>query len=145
MDCSLPGYLSMKFSRQESWSGLPFPTPEDLPDPGIEPVSIGRCILYRWATWEALKGSYQHINTGSGDRAVWVPIPAQHLGAVCSYTWDVPFLCFGFAFWKWGWQLYLRGLLWGGNGLFILKSAWNRESEKRDKAVAFKDTVLLLY
>ena len=27
----------MRFSRQEYWSGLPFPTPEDLPDPGIEP------------------------------------------------------------------------------------------------------------
>ena len=31
--------LSMGFSRQEYWSGLPFPPPEDLPDPGIEPVS----------------------------------------------------------------------------------------------------------
>ena len=27
----------MGFSRQEYWSGLPFPSPEDLPDPGIEP------------------------------------------------------------------------------------------------------------
>ena len=31
--------LSMEFSRQESWSGLPFPSPGDLPDPGIEPGS----------------------------------------------------------------------------------------------------------
>ena len=31
--------LSMGFSRQEDWSGLPFPTPGDLPDPGIEPAS----------------------------------------------------------------------------------------------------------
>ena len=30
---------SMGFSRQEYWSGLPFPSPEDLPDPGIEPRS----------------------------------------------------------------------------------------------------------
>ena len=30
---------SMGFSRQEYWSGLPFPTPGDLPDPGIEPES----------------------------------------------------------------------------------------------------------
>jgi len=29
--------LSMGFSRQEYWSGLPFPSPEDLPDSGIEP------------------------------------------------------------------------------------------------------------
>ena len=31
--------LSMGFSRQECWSGLPFPSPGDLPDPGIEPGS----------------------------------------------------------------------------------------------------------
>ena len=29
--------LSMGFSRQEYWSGLPFPSPGDLPEPGIEP------------------------------------------------------------------------------------------------------------
>ena len=32
--CQAP--LSMGFSRQEYWSELPFPSPEDLPDPGIE-------------------------------------------------------------------------------------------------------------
>ena len=32
--------LSMEFSRQESWSGLPFPSPRDLPDPGIELRSL---------------------------------------------------------------------------------------------------------
>ena len=31
--------LSMGFSRQEYWSGLPFPPPEDIPDPGMEPMS----------------------------------------------------------------------------------------------------------
>ena len=31
--------LSLEFSRQEYWSELPFPSPEDLPDPGIEPRS----------------------------------------------------------------------------------------------------------
>ena len=31
--------LSMEFSRQEYWSGLPFPSPRDLPDPGIKPES----------------------------------------------------------------------------------------------------------
>ena len=30
---------SMEFSRQEYWSGLPFPSPGDLPDPGIQPGS----------------------------------------------------------------------------------------------------------
>ena len=32
--------LSMEFSRQEYWSGLPFPPPGDLPDSGIEPASL---------------------------------------------------------------------------------------------------------
>ena len=32
--------LSMGFSRQEHWSGLPFPTPGDLPDPGIKSMSL---------------------------------------------------------------------------------------------------------
>ena len=31
--------LSMGFSRQEYWSGLPFPSPGDLPNPGIKPAS----------------------------------------------------------------------------------------------------------
>ena len=31
--------LSMEFSRQEYWSGLPFPPPGDLPNPGIKPTS----------------------------------------------------------------------------------------------------------
>jgi len=30
----------MGFSRHEYWSGLPCPPPRDLPDPGIEPVSL---------------------------------------------------------------------------------------------------------
>ena len=38
---------SMEFSRQEYWSGLPFPSPGDLPDPGIEPRSPALWALYR--------------------------------------------------------------------------------------------------
>ena len=43
--------LSMGFSRQEDWSGQPYPSPGDLSDPGIEPVfltvsCIGRQVLY---------------------------------------------------------------------------------------------------
>ena len=34
--CQAP--LSMEFSSQESWSGLPFPSPGDLPDSGIKPL-----------------------------------------------------------------------------------------------------------
>ena len=50
--CQTP--LSMGFSRQEYWSGLQFPAPGDLPNPGIEPCvsCIGRKTLYHWAAWE---------------------------------------------------------------------------------------------
>ena len=36
--------LSVGFSRQEYWSGVPFPPPGDLPKPGIEPTSVISCI-----------------------------------------------------------------------------------------------------
>ena len=39
MDCSQQAPPSMEFSRQEYWSGLPFPSPGDLRNPGIEPRS----------------------------------------------------------------------------------------------------------
>ena len=37
--------LVMKFSRQEYWSGVPFPLPGDLPDQGIEPMSLASPAL----------------------------------------------------------------------------------------------------
>ena len=37
--------LSMEFSQQECWSGLPFPPPGDLPDPGFKPVSPAAPVL----------------------------------------------------------------------------------------------------
>ena len=50
--------LSMGFSRQEYWSGLPFPPPGDLPDPRLKPTSNASPALtgslYLCATWEAL-------------------------------------------------------------------------------------------
>ena len=39
MDCSHQAPLSMGFSRQDYWSGLPFPSPGDLLNPGIKPGS----------------------------------------------------------------------------------------------------------
>ena len=41
--CQAP--LSMEFSRQEYWSGLPCPSPWDLPDPGVEPGSLTSLAL----------------------------------------------------------------------------------------------------
>ena len=45
MDCSLQAHLSMKYSRQKYWSGLPFPTLGDLPNPGIEPTFLASPAL----------------------------------------------------------------------------------------------------
>ena len=50
--------LSMGFSREEYWNGLPFPTPGDLPDPGIKPTSLASPALAGGffttsTTWEA--------------------------------------------------------------------------------------------
>ena len=58
MDLAHQAPLSMGFSRQECWSRMPCPCPEDLPKPGIEPVSLtslalaGR-FLTTSANWEA--------------------------------------------------------------------------------------------
>ena len=55
--CQVP--LSVGFRRQDYWSGVPFPTPEHLPDPEIEPmfpVLAGR-FFTNGTTWEVLMGN----------------------------------------------------------------------------------------
>ena len=65
--CQAP--LNMEFSRQEYWSGLPFPSPGDLPDPEIKVASLtspalaGEFFTIR-ATWEAqwaLRGTLNSV------------------------------------------------------------------------------------
>ena len=53
--------LSMGFPRREYWSGLPFPTLRDLPNPGIEPTFLG--LLH----WQADSSLLYHVgyNTNS--------------------------------------------------------------------------------
>ena len=53
MDAAYQAPQSMEFSRQEYCSGLPFPSPGDLPDPGIEPRSPAGRRFTIWATREA--------------------------------------------------------------------------------------------
>ena len=85
--------LSMEFSRQEYWSGLPFPSPGDLPDPGIKPrcpvlqevslpaeppgkpknTGVGSLSLLQWIF------SIQELNTGSPAFQA-VSLPAELLG-----------------------------------------------------------------
>ena len=62
MDSS-PPLLLMEFSKQEYWSGVPFPPPGDLPDPGIKPTSLTSPALAAKfftisATWEAQETVY---------------------------------------------------------------------------------------
>ena len=75
---ALQAPLSMGFSRQEYWSGLPCPSPGDLPDAGIEPASLmspdlaGKFFTTS-ATWEA-PGELIHLVIVS-----W-PFQCPHLG-----------------------------------------------------------------
>ena len=87
---------SMEFSRQEYWSGLPFPSPEDLCNPGIEPgVSqiTGRFFTI-WDTKEAYKKRYfcviKLISHALGRKTLsWIP-PEQAFSLLtfqgCVYT-----------------------------------------------------------
>ena len=65
MDCGPPGSSIHGIFRQEYWTGLPFPAPEDLPNPGTEPTSLRSPALAGWfftsnTTWEA-----QRLQPGS--------------------------------------------------------------------------------
>ena len=76
--------LSMGFSRQEYWSGLPSPSPGDPPCPGIEPASPHllncRQILYQWATMDT-----QYNLTGHN----WVDVGSEWEG------WKLQEFCLG--------------------------------------------------
>ena len=67
-DCSPP--LSMGFSRQEYWSGLPCPPPGDLPNPGIKPESLISPALAAGffttsTTWEAQSAEQKRLKCGN--------------------------------------------------------------------------------
>ena len=59
MDCSPPGSSVHGILQQECWSGLSFPPPGDLPDSGIEPMSLKSSTL---APTNALPGKPQYIH-----------------------------------------------------------------------------------
>ena len=65
--CQAP--LSMGFSRQEYWSGLPFPSPGDLPDPVIEPRSTA---LQADSLPTELQGKPQLVKNLAAMRETWV-------------------------------------------------------------------------
>ena len=68
MGCSPPGPSVKGVFRQEHGNGLPFPTPEDLPEPGIEPMSpespaLTGVFFTTSTTWETLitMGLYKYF------------------------------------------------------------------------------------
>ena len=71
--------LSIEFSRQEYWSGFPCPPPEDLPNPGIEPLSLTPLALAGRFCTTAPPGKY-HITCTINSR----PFYLKHL-----WTFDI--------------------------------------------------------
>ena len=72
--------LSMGFSRQGYWSGLPFPPAGDLPDPGIEPVSLLSPSICRWVPYHE-----RHLGMESGPETKYIFLiisqwPRNHKG-----------------------------------------------------------------
>ena len=75
----------MGFSRQEYWSGLPFPPPADPPDPGTEPASVASPALAHWQsdsfttvppgkpadTTPARTRTHTHTHTHTRGEALW--------------------------------------------------------------------------
>ena len=78
--------LSVKFSEQEYWNGLPFPTPRDLPYPEIKtvslasPASVGEFFTTR-ATWDDPKYSVQFSRSVVSDSLR--PHELQHARPPC--------------------------------------------------------------
>ena len=84
---AIPGTIALKaplstgFPRQEYWSGLPFPSPGYLPDPGIKPRSLA---LQADALPSELPGKPQ-INLGSDQLHLWYSMSQSIIMHVCIY------------------------------------------------------------
>ena len=61
MDCSLPGSYVHGIFQAIYWSGLPFPSAGDLPNPGTEPGSLP-VVMYRCESWTIKKAEHQRTD-----------------------------------------------------------------------------------
>ena len=77
MDCSLQAPLSMDFPGKNTRVGLPFPSPRDLPDPGIKHQSTGVSTL---ASFLSKKSQGRPPGTG------WISLQSKRLSRVFSNT-----------------------------------------------------------
>ena len=73
MDCSPPGSLTVGLPRQEYCSGLPFPPPWDLPNPGIEPMSL---------VSPALAGEFFKLTVPPQIKKIPLPFPLSWISPV---------------------------------------------------------------
>ena len=91
----------MGFSRQEYWSGLPCPSPRDLPNPGIKPTSLtspalaGRFFTTS-TTWEALTCFIHSINSSyrSIPDSQFIPPPTSPLNIHTFVLYICLYFCF---------------------------------------------------
>ena len=89
MHCAPPGSSAYGISRQEHWSGLPFPSPGDLPDPGLEPESpalAGRLSTTEPGTASPEKpqrNRHSNLNLSSGNSCCSWGSHGKITGVVC--------------------------------------------------------------
>ena len=76
----------MGFSGQEYWSGLPFPSPGDIPDPGTEPRSPA---LQADALPSGLLGEIKHMKRCDDTNVLWLPTMNVILLVFLSKTTEV--------------------------------------------------------
>ena len=97
--CQAP--QSMRFPRQEYWSGLPFPSPGDLPDPGIKPVSpASPALAGGFFTTEPLGSpfvtilmvKYRHLSQTGNSRSLARVEDATEAAAQVKNLWNVTVL-----------------------------------------------------
>ena len=113
--CQAP--LSMGFSRQEYWTGLPFPSPEDPPNPGIEPSSpvFQADSLLTELKWKPLSASVRSIQFLS----LLYPSLQEMIPWYLKFSWrelySIPLYCFPLYLCTdhWG-RLYYLSLLFFG-------------------------------
>ena len=83
--------LSMEFLWQEHWSGLPFPSAGDLPDPGIEPVSLS--LAGGFFTTNATQSSHINVSPKSYNKCPFFLTKKIYLfgcaGSLSCSMWDL--------------------------------------------------------
>ena len=75
--------LSMEFSRQAYWSGLLCPPPGDLPNPGIEPVSLTSTCIGRWVLYHQ-----RHLGSPPASNSAMLTPAVQRWLLDFSAPWD---------------------------------------------------------